>query len=93
VARLCLESLLQVREQGQRELGKVWRAVILERDVHSLPDLERHVGWAWNCQSVETFHNRVPFCWGIGIAELFEGQRLDPSIGASGGQRSPEGNA
>jgi len=58
--KTCPEHLLQIFEQRQRELRKIRRAMVFQRDIHRLADAERHVGRARNGQPLEPWHELAP---------------------------------
>src|SRR5262249_39267016 len=59
LAALGLEDLLQIAKERQRELRKVRRAIILERNVHGLPNTERHIRRAGDCETLESWHLKL----------------------------------
>ena len=56
LALLGPEHLLQVAEQRQREGREIGRALVLQRHVHGLTHRERHVGGAWDEETMEPGH-------------------------------------
>src|SRR6516164_5621892 len=59
LAALGLEDLLQIAKERQRELRKVRRAMIFERNVHGLANTERHIRRAGDCETLESWHLKL----------------------------------
>jgi hypothetical protein len=59
LAALGLEDLFQIAKERQRELRKVRRAMIFQRNVHGLPNPERHIRRAGDCEALQSWHLKL----------------------------------